>query len=74
MTLHKDREVPDEWKKAIIVALHEGKGSKNECNNYREISLLCARRVLTEGLMEVTEGKVRISRRFQRERGVRNYR
>ena len=33
-------EVPDEWRKAIIVPLHLGKGSKDECNNYRGVSLL----------------------------------
>ena len=46
-----------------IVPLHESKLSKDECNNYREISLVsvpgkkCVR-ILTERLMEVTEGKV----------------
>lgn len=36
----KQRKAPDKWRRAIIVPLHKGKGSKNECNNYREISLL----------------------------------
>ncbi len=43
--------------------LHKSKDSKNECDNYRGISLLSVPgkvygRVLTERLMEVTEGKV----------------
>ena len=33
VTLHGDKEVPDEWKKAIIVPLHKSKNSKDECNN-----------------------------------------
>ena len=36
----KQREVPDEWRRTVIVPLHEEKGSKSECNNYRVISLL----------------------------------
>ena len=36
----KQKEVPDEWKKTIIVTQHKGQGSKDECNNYRGISLL----------------------------------
>ena len=36
----RQREVPDEWKKAIVVSLHRGKSSKDECNNQRGISLL----------------------------------
>ncbi len=53
--------VPDDWTKAIIVPLH--KGSRSECSSYRGISLLSVPgkvygRILTERLMEVTEGKV----------------
>ncbi len=56
-------EVSDEWKKAVIVPLHKGKGNKDECNNYRGISLSSVSgkifgRVLTERLMQVTEKKV----------------
>ena len=59
VTLHGDREVPDEWKKVFIVHLHKGKSSKDECNNYKRISLhnvpgKVYGRVLTERLMEVT--------------------
>ena len=59
----RQREVPDEWKKAFIVPLHKSKGSKDECNNYRGINLYNVPgkvygRVLMERLMEVTEGKV----------------
>ncbi len=27
-------EVPDDWKKAIIVPLYKGKGSRNDCSSY----------------------------------------
>ena len=60
MTLYGDK---DGWKKVIIVSLHKGKGSNNECNNYRRISLFSVpenvyERVLTERLMEIIEGKI----------------
>ncbi len=67
MTWHGDSwrlgEVPDECKKAVIVPLHKGKGYKDECNNYRAISLLSVPGkvyggILTERLMQVTEKKV----------------
>ncbi len=55
----KKGEVPDDWKKAIIVPLNKGKGSRSECSSYRGISLLSVYgRILTERLVEVTEGKV----------------
>ncbi len=59
----KKGEVPDDWKKANIVPLYKGKGSRRECSSYREINLLSVPgkvygRILTERLMEVTEGKV----------------
>ncbi len=53
-------EVPDKWRKAIIVPLHKGKGNKDECNNYRGVSLLSVPgkiygTILTQRLMQVTE-------------------
>ncbi len=56
-------EIPDEWKNAVIVPLYKGKGNKDECTNYRGISLLSVPgklygRILTERLMQVTEIKV----------------
>ncbi len=59
----KKGEVPDEWKKAIIVPLYKDKDSRSECSSYGGISLLSVPRkmygrILTERLMEVTEGKV----------------
>ncbi len=33
-------KVQEDWRKAIIVPLYKGKGSREECNNYRGISLL----------------------------------
>ena len=32
--MHGDRQVTVEWKKAMIVYLHKGKGSKDEYNIY----------------------------------------
>jgi hypothetical protein len=32
-------ELPDQWKKSIIVSIRK-KGDKTDCNNYRGISLL----------------------------------
>ena len=37
---YQTRKVPDDWKKACIVPIYKGKGSKLECKNYRGISLL----------------------------------
>ncbi|KAK3893161.1 hypothetical protein Pcinc_003002 [Petrolisthes cinctipes] len=56
-------EVPEDWRRAIIVPLYKGKGSKDECGSYRGISLLSVPgkvygKVLTERLMEVTGNKV----------------
>ncbi len=58
----KKGEVPDDWKKAIIVPLYKGKGSRSECSSYRGIRLLSVPgkvygRILTER-QKVTEGKV----------------
>ncbi len=33
----KQGEVPDDWKKAIIVPLYKGKGSKSECSSYSSL-------------------------------------
>ena len=32
--------VPEDWRYAVIVPLHKGKGERTECKNYRGISLL----------------------------------
>ena len=31
--------VPEDWRSAVIVPLYKGKGERNECKNYRGISL-----------------------------------
>ncbi len=58
----KNGEVPDGWKKAIIVPLYKGKGSRIECGSYRAISLLSVPgqvygRILTERLKEKMKKK-----------------
>ncbi len=58
----KNGKVPDDWKKAIIVPLYKGKGSRSECSSYRGVSLLSVPgkvygRILTDRLMEVRRGK-----------------
>ena len=32
--------VPEEWRSPVTVSLYNGKEKRNECNNYRGISLL----------------------------------
>ena len=32
--------VPEDWRSAVVVPLYKSKGERNECNNYRGISLL----------------------------------
>ena len=31
---------PEDWRSAVIIPLYKGKGERNECKNYRSISLL----------------------------------
>ncbi len=68
-------EVPGDWKKAIIVPLYKGKSSRSECSSYRGIRLFSIPgkvygRILTERLMEATEGKVSEEQGgFRKERG-----
>ena len=59
----RQRKLPDECKKGFIIPLYKGKDCKDECNNYRGISLLSVTgkvfgSILTEILMAVIEGKV----------------
>ena len=35
-----ERKVPRDWQRAVIVPLYKEKGVKEECKNYRGISLL----------------------------------
>jgi hypothetical protein len=37
--VYNKEELPDQWRKSIIVA-YDKKGDKTDCNNYRGISLL----------------------------------
>ncbi len=66
-TVWRQRVVPDEWRKAIIVPLHKSKGSKNECNNYSGISLFSVPvKVYGRVLTEVDGGNCRETYRGQR--------
>ncbi len=53
-------KVLEDWRKAIIVPLYNGKGNIEECNNYRGISLLSVPgkiygRILNERMMKITD-------------------
>ncbi|XP_050563412.1 uncharacterized protein LOC126912929 [Spodoptera frugiperda] len=55
--------VPGDWAKAVIVPLYKGKGSQQECKNYRGISLLSVvgklyAKILIERVIDVTEKKI----------------
>ncbi len=55
--------VPEAWSKAIIVPLYKGKGNREECNNYRGISLLSVPgkiygRILNERMIKITDKRV----------------
>ena len=56
----REGRVPQEWREACIVPIYKGKGEKNECANYRGISLLSIPgklygRVIIERVIECTE-------------------
>ncbi len=55
--------MPEDWRKAIIVLLYKGKGNREECNNYRGISLLSVPgkiygRILNERMLKITDKRV----------------
>ncbi len=55
--------MPEDWRRAIIVPLYKGKGKREECNNYRGISLLSVPgkiygRILSERMMKITDKSV----------------
>ncbi|CAK1594622.1 unnamed protein product, partial [Parnassius mnemosyne] len=57
------KRVPEDWCKAVIVSIYKGKGSQQDCKNYRGISLLSIvgklyAKVLIERVMEETDGKI----------------
>ncbi len=56
-------KVPEGWRKAFIVPLYKGKVNREECNNYRGISLLSVPgkiygRILKERIMKITDKSV----------------
>jgi len=59
----KEGRVPSDWTKAIIVPVYKGKGSRNECGNYRGISLLSIAgkvygKIVTERVQQITECRI----------------
>ncbi len=74
--------MPEDWRKAIIVPLYKGKGNREECTNYRGISLISVpgkiyERILNERTMRITDksvgdeqGGFRIGRGCDKIRGV----
>ena len=57
-------EVPEDWKRAIIVPIFKNKGSREDCGNYRGISLLSVpgklcMRVLLNRIKDQLETKLR---------------
>ena len=58
-----EERVPNDWVRAIIVPLYKGKGDRNECKNYRGISLLSIPgkvygRIVIERVRVLTEGMI----------------
>ncbi len=67
-------KVPEDWRKAITVPLYKGKGNREECNNYRGISLLSVPgkiygRILNDRMMKITDKSVGDEQGFQKGRG-----
>ena len=57
------RVVPEDWQNACVVPLYKGKGKKDECKNYRGISLLSVvgkvyGRILINRVSELTDSKM----------------
>ena len=58
-----EEKVPNDWVRTIVVPLYQGKGNRNDCKNYRGISLLCIPgkvygRILIERVRVLTEGMI----------------
>ena len=52
-----------DWTKAIIIPVYKGKVSKNECGNYRSVSLLSIAgkvygRIVIERVQKITECRI----------------
>ena len=51
--------VPEDWRSAVTVPTHKGKGERNECKNYRGISLLSVvGKILVDIVGRVTGGLI----------------
>ena len=65
---------PEDWRSAVIVSLHKGKGEKSECKNYRGISFLSAvgkiyAGILADRVRRVTGGLIDDEQRGVSEQG-----
>ncbi len=64
----------EDWRKGIIVPLYNGKDNREECNNYRGISLLSVPRkvygrILNERMIKITDKSVGDEQCFRKGRG-----
>ena len=56
--------MPEDWRRSVVVPIYKGKGPKDECKNYRGISLLSVPgkvygRLVIERVRKLTEASVR---------------
>lgn len=47
-----EEEIPNEWRKTLIVPIYKNKGNKRDCNNYRGISLISTAMKILEQIID----------------------
>ena len=50
-TVFKSGVVAEDWRSTVIVLLYKGKGERNDCKNYRGISLLSVVEKIYAGIL-----------------------